>query len=178
MRRYFIWAFLILALALPGFALDTLRTANDSTATVVLDSTGKVISKIYKSTSVLARSQSFPTVSIGAGIPAVSVNIKTGAIGFLSSVDPLQISFNFWQYKLITNSQVTNFAFWVPELGLSLSKTEGGGFGVGASLVPWAIRINSVTLGLGLRWTATDSVTFAIRKRDWSIIVPVTYAVF
>lgn len=178
MKSMSIWLFLVLTLAAPNFALDTLRTANDSTATVVLDSTGKMINKIYKSTSLLIRAQSFPTVSIGAGIPAVSVNTKTGSIGFLSSIDPLQISFNFWQYKLVTNSQVTNFAFWVPELGLSLSKTETDGFSVGASLVPWAIRINDVTLGLGLRWTVTDSVTFAIRKRDWSIIVPVTYAVF
>ena len=178
MKKMYIWLFLVLTLAVPGFALDTLRTANDSTATIVLDSTGKVINKIYKTTSLLIPAQSFSTVSIGAGIPAVSVNTKTGAIGFLSSIDPLQLSFNFWQYKLVTNSQVTNFAFWVPELGLSLSKTETGGFGIGASLVPWAIRIDNVTLGIGLRWTATDSVSFAIRKRDWSIVVPVTYAVF
>ena len=168
--------------AVRGFALEG---AGDPAATLtpaqlqwVQASLLVLNNKIYKTTSLLIPAQSFSTVSIGAGIPAVSVNTKTGAIGFLSSIDPLQLSFNFWQYKLVTNSQVTNFAFWVPELGLSLSKTETGGFGIGASLVPWAIRIDNVTLGIGLRWTATDSVSFAIRKRDWSIVVPVTYAVF
>jgi hypothetical protein len=144
--------------------------------TIVLDSNSRQIDKLCKSVSLFEATDAYSMITVGASVPALQINYGTGVITALSSVQPLTLQFNFLQRKLIRNSEVHTFALWCPSTGMSVSKTNQG-LGIGVSMVPLGIHIDAVSFGLGAMYTAVDKITEPTRS-NFSVIIPVTYALF
>lgn len=137
----------------------------------------KKIGEICENSSYKKRASVFPMFSIGVGIPAIAINLKTREIGFIESLSPFQFSINTLQYKYIRNDEIHDFSFWVISVGLELNKRESdSNINFGLNFVPYGIRMDKVMVGLGLKWLNNGKVDF--KKESFSIIIPVTYTLF
>lgn len=171
-RVLILFALLCAAMA-PAATTDTIHSTGDS-CSIIVDSTGKQIGKTCKTASIFRRSEVYQALTYGVAIPAIQINAKTGGIGFLAALDPATVTLNGLQYIWVRSSEVHRMALWTVSLGLSVSKTDSGGFTLGATAVPWGVRVDDVVLGLGVRWTASEVVH--LRRKDFSIVIPITYS--
>lgn len=171
-RVLILFALLCAALA-PAAVVDTIKTTGDS-CSVLVDSTGKEPAKSCKSVSIFQRADVFTHVTVGVSAPAISINAKTGGVGFLSSIDPVTVTYNGVQRLWARSSEVHRMALWTVSAGLSISKADSSSFSIGATLVPWGIRVDSYQFGIGVHYSAQDALEWKLRRI--SIVIPITYS--
>jgi hypothetical protein len=129
----------------------------------------------------------FSFISIGVGLPAVSINLEDGAIGFFDSISPLTLTISPERFQgALLASRVTidgkpvetwiRLSYWSVAFGLQVSKPQDSSeVRFGATLIPYLFRIGPLSMGIGVLWSATSH--FSMELKTWNIILPLTYTV-
>lgn len=116
--------------------------------------------------------EKFPLFSygIGAGIPAVSVQLGTGKIHFMDSVVPLYVTVNGIRKIYNINSEVYRVAWWVFNAGIGASSGVDSKVSLSMFVIPYSVRINNFSFGIGLQYR-TEGVVES-KWQNYSVLLP------
>jgi hypothetical protein len=119
--------------------------------------------------------------SIGVGLPAVSVHLSDGNIGFFDSVSPAMATFSpepfqeAWVIgKTESGLEYLRVSYWSMATGINISKPQNGNIQVGVTLIPYMLRIGPYSIGIGILWSV--STVFSLGLDTFSVILPLTYS--
>jgi hypothetical protein len=116
------------------------------------------------------QSKPFSRVTIGVGIPAISVRLSDGKIGIMDKIAPAELNLNYFQ----TQTKDYKAIWWRVGLGIVLQKpTDSAGAQFGVYLTPWSMQIEKFALGVAVGYTAVDTVKLA--RENFSMLFPVSY---
>lgn len=99
-----------------------------------------------------------------------------GKLSLLDTVVPAELGINLLQ-RVYWNPVTGNYArvaLWTIRVGTSFSKPADGDITLGAYIVPWGIRIEAFSFGVGIGYRALGKV--ASRSTNWFFMLPLTYS--
>ena len=116
-------------------------------------------------------------ITFDTTVSAISINLGSGQIGFMDSVNLFHFSFDIYNYHLYKQNGKkpdTSNSLWIMSIGIIFTIPQGDNPSLtfGFSIVPFEFKFNNHGFGIGLAWKATGTATFELTT--FSIIFPIS----
>ena len=125
---------------------------------------------------LLKKAPVYNKISIGVGVPAVSIQFD-GKIGYFDSVSPMALTWTpfFGQNYLGINNEgdYMKVSYFSLSFGTLLSKAPTGEYKFGLTF-SWNMRFENFLIGLGFNYQTEDKLRF--KNKNFSVIIPISYS--
>jgi hypothetical protein len=119
--------------------------------------------------------------SVGPALSALSVNLDSAKIGLFDTAAAIELHMSNLQYSKSTlfradgQPERVNMALWEWAIGVQVKKPqESSDVAIGFYVVPYAIRVESFSLGVGLLYSTVGSLGWSWSR--FNIMIPLSYS--
>lgn len=135
-----------------------------------------VFSQVFEAQASPEDVEPYDFIGLGFSLPAVTVNLESGELGFFESVSPVAVLVSPRKFQRVVEIRPGEFeraSIWSMQAAIMFSKAEGEDVAFGFMLAPYIARIGPLACGIGVIYQTTDIVE--LRKDNWSLALPLSY---